>query len=122
MKFVKFAAASLMLPGFSPVFADSAKVFSDGCNSPAEITGQTVGACRPDYGDSGGYFDITGCAASGRLDCNKPVPASVGNCTDTKISPDTGAESAVWICTQPHRLEHAPDSDSAILENGTCGS
>ena len=40
MKFVKFAAASLMLPGFSPVFADSAKFFSDGCNSPAEITGQ----------------------------------------------------------------------------------
>jgi hypothetical protein len=60
--------------------------------------------------------------ASGRLDCNKPVPASVGNCTDIKISPGTGAESAVRICTLPHRLEHAPDSDSGILENGICGS
>ena len=41
MKFVKFAAASLTLPGFSPAFADICEVFfSDDCNSPAEITGQ----------------------------------------------------------------------------------
>ncbi len=123
MKFLKFAAASLMMFGFSSVYADIYEgFFHNGYHYSVEITRLGDGTYRLDYGNSSGAFDITRCAASGRLNGNRLILTSVRNCNDIKIDPDTNAESVVKNYTMSDRVEYAPDGDNGIIEYNTDGS
>lgn len=122
MKFLKFAAASLMMLGFSSAFADTYEgFFYNGYHYSVEITRLGDGTYRLDYGDSSGAYDITKCTASGKLKGDRIVLTSVRNCKNIVIDPDTKEEN-VRSYTQSDKLEYGPDADNGIIEYSTDGS